>query len=1196
MSSLNKLEIVLQYAYTHKLSSEQWMETTEECMKAGDTADELCDLLLTTFFSITRLSDPLLEEYITHVTTGANKLTDTPHTPLISPLLFLQHLIQLGKFTTSRHPHQWNYLLKLLPFLLTSFDSQQSIHHIQQGQTDEWVDTVTELIKILARLIATGLYPDHYAKVAHTASPVLAPSLSFYGNTQHGFDSQFSFQSQHSMPQYDLEATWDSTQQADDFDLQPGESRSQPSIIDSLADLERKKGKYTIEVANAALAAHIIIHFIENMNIKKIFEVRNNQRKQAGIETEENEPWLSCQSMLSPHDPFIKATLSTTTSQNPLIQKVLLLIQKLTDRDHERRMAVHMKYHELEDEGTARGMPSAGLMGLLYHMVQIRPCLDDDYIVDHLIKLQTIKGSFDESFYLELWIVALTGLREASLNTSCQGSPDEENTQDEDKEKGCNPTVALNRLLWKCLVLVKLPYLIGKLQERKDNYHQKSMESEENELNAVESSLQELKAFTGLLNACSPAGCCSEFHVPESMTSALVEKITYDDGEDDFMSMMNDMQPIVELNSTVIIKAIRSSSNNEIFTNIVKVCERYGFIRPVIAATLLKKENDTQMESDELDERSTAVSLIDQNISQRLEAIEDNVVFTSLSELIQIGLMSHIHLKRIMDFLIDLLKKKASLNDFYAVSNICDSLIECPCSIDLILQLYSTSDVLQPLENMCNQWHPSSYEVDMMDGLDSGRNEDEDELEGVQLLYNKFSKLWDFIVYIVHKYKLNQDISAVFMDTDGFLYNYFSRGPLIYHTDDDGTDLEPLINNWLNALVGGEGLSDSLLRTSSPQEILLIIPTVIQRAMLFYGNGQIDNDAFNDMLTYLQKPFLNFTLPTVIPFLCEELLSGQPTVALTCLCQIIMYEPLLPRHINFHSILGSLESVSEMKRQEGAFLTDEMSKKQNREFMEQLTELQSFLFSSNKINRSIDDKMSHAETITTGITPATLFDKTTTMFKYIVKSGRSLFMSDVDADTTSLWKKSATKQQVVSHYLDMVLFQTALSIGGGHWFVNMITEQVLEAGKSGGAVRAAELGSCLIATPLLNRVNQHNDCMNILMCLLLEVLPVTLKKCANQNFSFFQGQTLGVFTSECLVLMQDRHESVNNLGQRFFETLVFDREDNKKRHKTVHEQRTEGTQFATWEENIINSAVWRGFIKGLMSNPIIEEVWPNAFI
>lgn len=66
-------------------------------------------------------------------------------------------------------------------------------------------------------------------------------------------------------------------------------------------------------------------------------------------------------------------------------------MERLTDRDLEQRLAVHMKYHELEDEGAARAMPSAGLMGLVYYMVQIRPGLDDDALVDRLVKLQAVK-------------------------------------------------------------------------------------------------------------------------------------------------------------------------------------------------------------------------------------------------------------------------------------------------------------------------------------------------------------------------------------------------------------------------------------------------------------------------------------------------------------------------------------------------------------------------------------------------------------------------------------------------------------------------------------------------------------------------------------------------------------------------------------------------------------------------------------
>jgi glycerol-3-phosphate cytidylyltransferase-like family protein len=80
--------------------------------------------------------------------------------------------------------------------------------------------------------------------------------------------------------------------------------------------------------------------------------------------------------------------------------------------------------------------------------------------------------------------------------------------------------------------------------------------------------------------------------------------------------------------------------------------------------------------------------------------------------------------------------------------------------------------------------------------------------------------------------------------------------------------------------------------------------------------------------------------------------------------------------------------------------------------------------------------------------------------------------------------------------------------------------------------------------------------------------------------------------------MHNRIDAVKKLGKWFFAALVIDRErDTKKKVKIQDEdQKMEGTRFAEWDDEIIKSAVWRGFVKGLMSNPMIEEVWPNAFV
>lgn len=82
------------------------------------------------------------------------------------------------------------------------------------------------------------------------------------------------------------------------------------------------------------------------------------------------------------------------------------------------------------------------------------------------------------------------------------------------------------------------------------------------------------------------------------MSSLLVDKIAFgqDENDDDIMEMINDMSYTSDLNTPALTKSIRSISSNDIFTNIVNVCERYGFVRPHVAADLTKKNDMVDMD------------------------------------------------------------------------------------------------------------------------------------------------------------------------------------------------------------------------------------------------------------------------------------------------------------------------------------------------------------------------------------------------------------------------------------------------------------------------------------------------------------------------------------------------------------------------------------------------------------------------
>jgi hypothetical protein len=138
----------------------------------------------------------------------------------------------------------------------------------------------------------------------------------------------------------------------------------------------------------------------------------------------------------------------------------------------------------------------------------------------------------------------------------------------------------------------------------------------------------------------------------------------------------------------------------------------------------------------------------------RFDALKNTVSFSSLTELIHIGLVSPIHLRKVIDFILETLRTKSIINDFYSLSKICDALSECPCFVDLILQLYTPFELLGPLENVCNNWNPTDNEMETEDESTTRTIEGEDELEGVQLLYYKFGKILNFVVSVVKRFKV----------------------------------------------------------------------------------------------------------------------------------------------------------------------------------------------------------------------------------------------------------------------------------------------------------------------------------------------------------------------------------------------------------------------------------------------------------
>ncbi|KAI9321329.1 hypothetical protein BX666DRAFT_2023471 [Dichotomocladium elegans] len=1195
----SSLELVLQYAYIHGFTCREgidvkWAEPVKVYLKEadGDETPELC-------------AEPLLERYIAFAITGDDEqhfpLTLKSRESLIQPTTFLKCLSKFAESSAIRNPHQWSHILKCLPAVLAAVDPEKVIYDLLNQKEQPWPKLLCDVFVMLSRIVAVGLYHEHYAKEPIKQEEPAPSTSSQQFNTQaSSYHLQFTL-SQRSG--FDPDATLDLEAFAEDT----GGSDHLVGSTDGHAVRDSTQGTSVdadrIETTNAIMASQIMVDLIEKKRAKMIFEIMHNQ---------------------------VKRELNNgEMTQNTSIQKLLLLVNRLTDRELDRRMAVHLKYQELEDEGTARALPSAGLMGFLYHMVQIRPGLDDESIVDYLSKLQTIKGSFDESFFLEIWFAGLTGLRETfELGAN-------RNKELEKEDIGSDSIIITNRLLWRSLVLIKIPHIIEKLQARRQGSAKHVLfikreinQDEDHNFNPLESSLMELKSFSGLLNGCTSLNNAFEMFAP--LSSKLLNKVnpeSNEDDEDDIMKLIKDMNNPVDLSTPAVMRAIRSVGNEDIFTSIVRVCQSHGLVRKNIAEKLLATSKIAEHEDEQVEHKpdvdllddvsmldfgdedvkipannSSDIDIISQNVNQRINALKENVSMTAITELLHIAMVSMIHAKQIVDFLIELLQEKVSTRDIFGIAKICDALNRCTNAIDLIGQLYHPSVLLSSLEELCNEWKPSDNELYMDDrsGYDSQNEED---MDGIRALYGKFGKIWTLVLY--------RTLASAFKYQDGFCYQFFSHGPLIYGFDAKNDSIESFIHKWQTALLGNDGLSDDLLRYSTPQQLLQAAPTLFAQAVLVHENGHIDINALLGIVSYFQECFLSFTLFSgPLTYLCDDLLWRNPSVAILCLRQLLVdgQPPNTLLQISGNYILEALMGLSEQLRQESIICTSRANGKGHAQILaleEQLQSLRLHVKSKLRIERKSERKQHHTETVSTGVTCRNLSQKTQDMFRYIVKSGRSMFMRDVDADIVALWDSSKAPKSVIVHYLDMVMFQTALDMGGPHWFVSMITSEVLEAGRSGGAIRAAELGSCLIATPLAPTPDGDTACHNLLRCLLQDVVPSFLKKHAEAKASFFQGQTLGVFTGDCLVLLHGRREKqaewqfIDELGRQFLETIVIDRENAPRIiHQAIKREKSlvRVGAFAPWPDVVVESPIWRGFLKGLMSNPLINEAWPNTFV
>lgn len=83
------------------------------------------------------------------------------------------------------------------------------------------------------------------------------------------------------------------------------------------------------------------------------------------------------------------------------------------------------------------------------------------------------------------------------------------------------------------------------------------------------------------------------------------------------------------------------------------------------------------------------------------------------------------------------------------------------------------------------------------------------------------------------------------------------------------------VGNWITALFGSDGISDDLIRSSSPQLLMRIAPTIFSQAIIATSTNVIDMDTLRGGLTYFLQDLLSYTLPGALRSVINEIQRGQ---------------------------------------------------------------------------------------------------------------------------------------------------------------------------------------------------------------------------------------------------------------------------------------------------------------------------------
>ncbi|KAK9461237.1 mediator complex, subunit Med5 [Lipomyces oligophaga] len=224
-----------------------------------------------------------------------------------------------------------------------------------------------------------------------------------------------------------------------------------------------------------------------------------------------------------------------------------------------------------------------------------------------------------------------------------------------------------------------------------------------------------------------------------------------------------------------------------------------------------------------------------------------------------------------IDTIVQLLSIWTEQKETYKLRILSQELASSTQTMNIMLLYRDPYDVLRPLISCLDNW---SYE-------DETNYQDN---------YTDFGLILLLICSLYFHFDL--DIKLIRFESEtSFCRKYLSSSGTAHSIEELSQEQSDLLGGWIMALYDTNGISDELMKSCSPMEYLLLVPTIFQQSVVACNRSFLDIDTLKGGLEYFFQPFLLASVTSALHWLGHHLWTLQDIEVPLLILQALVIPP-----------------------------------------------------------------------------------------------------------------------------------------------------------------------------------------------------------------------------------------------------------------------------------------------------------------